>query len=875
MKNQFNIAALLVSAAALLVALAWPGYAVADSCEPALREIQTINRNWKFFLGDRTGAELPAYDDSKWDSVDLPHSFSLPYFLSKDFYAGYGWYRKTLDLPKEWRSKSLFLEFDGVFQEAEIFVNGRKATDHQGGYTGFSVDITKCMHPGLNKLSVRVNNRWNPRLAPRAGEHVFSGGIYRNVRLVVTDPLHVAWYGTDVTTPRVSVESATVAVKTEVVNDGDQAKSCTVNTALIDPAGKPVCEFESTQQVAAGTAAVFDQTSPAVSNPKLWHPDHPYLYSVRTTVLESGKPVDRFVSPLGFRWFRWTADHGFFLNGEHYYFHGANVHQDHAGWGDAVTNAGAWRDVKLVKEAGFGFIRGSHYPHAPAFVEACDRLGVLFWSENCFWGTGGFKDDGYWDCSAYPIHAEDEKPFEESVRASLRDMIRIHRNHPAIVVWSMCNEPFFSHSEVMPKMRRLLDALVAYAHELDPTRPAAIGGAQRGKIYKLGDIAGFNGDGASIHEYLNSGVASVVSEYGSTISDRPGKYEPGWGDLPHVPEQDKDKPYPWRFSWRSGEVIWCGFDHGSIAGRAFGSMGLVDYFRIPKRPWYWYRNEYRKLPPPEWPVSGTPAGLKLTADKTTLKSADGTDDAQIVVTVVDAQGKPLNNAVPVTLTVESGPGEFPTGPSIAFEPNSDIDIRDGQAAIEFRSYYAGESVIRATAPGLQPAIIKISTEGAPLFVAGKTPPARSRPYVRYVKSSQSSRQADSALFGRDNPTRASSEAAGHSAAMANDGNPATYWQSADNQPTAWWQVDLERIVTISQIKLRFPSEHRHAYTVEASEDGAAWKRVFDQSGSASSGNDEIQTAVITGRFLRITFTGIAPGHPAALSEISVPGTLTL
>src|ERR1035438_1854866 len=136
---------------------------------------------------------------------------------------------------------------------------------------------------------------------------------------------------------------------------------------------------------------------------------------------------------------RW-ADQGFFLNGEHLYFKGADVHQDDAGWGDAVADSGFFRDVKLVKDAGFQFIRGSHYPHNPAFADACDELGVLFWSENCFWGMGGRSPDGYWNASAYPTNADDDAAFEESVKNSLRDMIRINRNHPSIVAWSMCNE---------------------------------------------------------------------------------------------------------------------------------------------------------------------------------------------------------------------------------------------------------------------------------------------------------------------------------------------------------------------------------------------------------------------------------------------------
>jgi beta-galactosidase len=661
--------------ACLLLVLAVTALAFSlSAASNELRDCENFNRAWKFELGDVTGAEAALYDDSQWANANLPHSFSTPCFaMGNSFYVGYGWYRKHFQAPAAWNGKCVSLEFDGVFQDAEVFVNGRRIGEHKGGYTGFDFDITGAIQPGDNVVAVRVNNLWNPRLAPRAGEHTFSGGIYRDVRVVVTAPLHVAWYGTFVTTPQVSKESATVKVNTEIVNDSGAAKQTTVKTLVLDAKGKTVAQMESSQTVPPHSTNTFDQTSAAIAHPQLWSPEHPNLYSVKTIVIDGHDPVDDYTSPLGFRWFKFTADQGFFLNGEHYYFKGANVHQDHAGWGDAVADSGFFRDVKLVKDAGFDFIRGSHYPHAPAFASACDQIGVLFWSENCFWGTGGFKNP--WGGSAYPTDPADDVDFEASVKASLRDMIRINRNHPSIIVWSMDNEVFFSDGSVMPKVRTLLKELVAYSHELDPTRPAGIGGCQRGDIDKLGDVAGYNGDGARL--FPNPGIPNLVTEYGSTMTDRPGRYAPGWGDLPNTPGADKNVEGSWRLPWRSGEVLWCAFDHGSIAGHRFGAMGMVDYFRLPKRQWYWYRNEYRHIPPPAWPSNGIPAALKLTADKTTLDSADGRDDAQIIVTVVDKHGTPINNCPPVTLAIESGPGEFPTGSSITFAPDSDIAIRDG------------------------------------------------------------------------------------------------------------------------------------------------------------------------------------------------------
>src|SRR5690606_10234436 len=511
--------------------------------------------------------------------------------------------------------------------------------------------------------------------------------------------LHVAWYGTFVTTPKVSADSATVNVKTEVRNETDAPRRTGLKTALLDPDGRVVATLSSQQTIPAGTTVTFDQTSPSLVKPKLWHPDHPHIYRAVTqvTALDRRVETDRYDTSFGIRWFEWTADRGFFLNGQHLYLRGANIHQDQAGWGDAVTDAAQRRDIKMLKDAGFMIARSSHYPHAPARSRACDELGLLLWAENAFWGIGGFRGEGYWNSSAYPVDPADQPDFEASLRRQLAELIRIHRNHPSIITWSMSNEAFFSDRSVLPRVKTFLAELVAYSRELDPSRPAAVGGAQRpldsGRIDLVGDIAGYNGDGASVPVFQNPGVPNIVSEYGSVSSDRPGKYSPGWGDL----AKDGGKPV---HPWRSGQIIWCAFDHGSIAGPNLGKMGIVDYFRIPKRSWYWYRNAYAHVPPPEWPGEGDPARLHLEASKLKGIHSDGTDDVQLLVTLLDASGKPTRVSPPVELTLVSGPGEFPTGPSITFEEKSDIRIRDGQAAIAFRSYYAGTSVIRANSPGL-------------------------------------------------------------------------------------------------------------------------------------------------------------------------------
>ena len=843
-----------------------------------LRSVTNLNREWKFALGDQSQAETVDYNDSDWLAVGLPHAFSQPYFLGGNFPVDYGWYRKNVMLPDDYAGRRIALEFDGVFQVAEVFLNGKKVGGHRGGYTGFSIDITEAARIGEeNSIAVRVNNLWDPTLAPRAGEHEFGGGIYRDVRLVATDLLHVTWYGTFVTTPKVSETAATVNVKTEVANDSTADKNVTVLQQVFDTEGKRVAQTKTSLPVAAGKTVVFDQTCDPVANPRLWHPDHPFLYTVKTTILENGTAVDEYETPFGIRWFEWTADKGFFLNGKHLYLFGANVHQDHAGWCDAVTHAGARRDVQLVKDAGFNFIRGSHYPHSPAFSQACDETGVLFWSESVFWGTGGSGDDGFWGARSYPVVQNEEAAFEQSVLDQTREMIRIHRNHPSIVVWSSGNENFFCEGSTLPKVKALLLKIDELINRCDPSRPAANGGVQRGDLDKLGNgaVAGYNGDGARI--FIDPGVPNIVSEYGSSIAPaRPGKYEPGFGDLLNGGPGDRSKPYFWRYPWRSGEVIWCAFDHGSIAGINFGSMGMVDYFRLPKRQWYWYRNEYLGIAPPEWPAAGTPVKLSLTADKTVITGTDATDDVHLVVGVQNAEGKPLSNCPTVTLTVESGPGRFPTDRSITFEADSDIAIRDGLAAIEFRSYYAGTSVIRATSEGLKDAVLEITTTGGPTYVEGETPLAPAMPYKRYTAPKKT--ESDFNRVGNvslDRPTRSSSETESRLARNVNDGKTDTFWQAADGDKTPWCGIDLERIIPITRIQITFPESGNYRYVIQVAQNETEWTTVLDHRDTA--GTDAVRVTVgdiaSNARFVRVLLTHVPPGKTVGIAELTVGSSL--
>lgn len=822
-----------------------------------------FNRSWKFQFGDRSDAQKQVYNDDQWQNIGLPHSFSIPYFMSTDFYIGYGWYRKHFVLPTGYQQKRIFLEFEGVFQQAEIFINGKKVGEHKGGYTGFSVNISGVAREGENTVAIRVNNLWNPGLAPRAGEHVFSGGIYRDVYLVITNPIHVDWYGTFIQTPVVSEKQASVHIETDIKNETHKSQIIQIKTNIISPEGKIVATISSSKKISAQTIDTIKQTIKSVLNPQLWGPDHPFLYTAVTTVSTGNKIVDKYHTTFGVRSVKWTADSGFFINGKHLYLRGANVHQDHAGWGDAVTNSGFYRDVKMVRDAGFNFIRGSHYPHDPSFADACDRLGILFWSENPFWGIGGSDKtpEGYWNSSAYPTNDKDTSSFEASVKQELGEMIRIYRNHPSIPIWSMSNEPFFTAPQTVQSTKKLLKKLVQLSHSSDPTRYAAIGGSQRpldsNRIDKIGDVAGYNGDGGVISIFQNPGIPNMVTEYGSTFADRPGKYEPGWGDI----ARDSGKAV---HAWRSGQVIWCAFDHGSLAGSAMAKLGIIDYFRIPKRAWYWYRNEYAHIPPPEWPQPGIPATLKLDADRLSSAS-DGTEDIKLNVTVIGKNGKPINNSPPVKLTVISGPGEFPTGSAITFNKDSDIRILDGQAAIEFRSWYAGPTIIEASSPGLQPARLQLRFTGDNPYKKGITPPSPERPYIRFRKKLQTVQQT----FGRNNPTFASTSQPEHPAGFAADGDTKTWWQPLETDTNAQWTLDPEKKLEISQIRIRFPKEDVYQYKIEAADGYGNWNLIADfMNNQTGESERKIDVPHVIGSLVRISFK---TANTAKITEVEVTG----
>lgn len=265
-------------------------------------------------------------------------------------------------------------------------------------------------------------------------------------------------------------------------------------------------------------------------------------------------------------------------------------------------------------------------------------------------------------------------------------------------------------------------------------------------------------------------------------------------------------------------------------------------------------------------------GIMVIADKTVIAN-DGTDDSYLLISIIDAHGKELSNSPVVKLSIVSGPGEFPTGTSITFDPKSDIEIIDGLAATEFRSYFGGETVIRATSPGLTDVLIKIKTNGLPIFLDGKTPVVADRPYIRFTGKET---KASISIFGIDNPTSASSQAAGRLPRLGGDANPYSFWQAANTDLGNWWQVDLERFVDIKQVKLTFPDAANYGYKIEAMVGENTWKVVADASETTSTDKVRLENIApnTTTRFLRITYAKLPAGKAAALAEIEVFGELS-
>lgn len=772
---------------------------------------KTINQNWKFaYCQDLHLAEK--IDKSVFSPIALPHTFDLPYYGETSFFVGYGVYKKELTITEQDKQGKIFVEFLGAFQEAEVYINETRVGAHRGGYTAFLMDITDAVNVGINIMTVRVNNLWQSDLPPRAGEHLFCGGINRDVSLIIVPVAHMKWNGICVKST-INENVATITAEIEIESpDNNQ-----LYVEILDSDNQLVCKQE--MSVTSLAKAEF-----SIDNPNLWGINSPYLYTLKCRYGTEEETVK-----FGLRTIKFSEESGFFLNGEHVYLEGVNLHQDRGGWGDAGTKAGITRDLTMMKEAGFNFIRATTYPRHPFYAQECDRLGLLLWYEATFWGIGGFKDEGFWNASAMPTQEKDFEPFKRNCITALEEMIRDNKNSPSIIVWSMGNEIFFSKKSVMNEAKKIVQAMLDRTHELDSTRPAGVGGTQRCDFHLMGDITGLNGDGAVL--FKKPKIPNVLSEYGSIISDRPGKYQTCYtaGAKEQLP-------------WRCGRTLWCGFHHGSIAD--IGKMGIADLYRLPLRSYYCYREKLLGVPAPEFPKKGVAHHLKITADKNSINT-DGTDDCMLTVTMMNSANEAIIDTRSVTLEILDGKGLFPTGKAWTMTKEK-LTFLDGIGAIEMRAYHPSEIHIKASAEGVLADEIIVMATGS-----NNHGPEVDYPTCPIATTIVATESVDLLL---NRPAWVESEADGHSGFMANDGNADTYWCPKDNCENPYWIIDMENIYQIKRLVLSTGNTPLK-FTLEISRDKNNWEKICGTSYFKKKyKNKTINFKSHTGRYLKVSFS---------------------
>ena len=347
-----------------------------------------FNQNWKFFKGDPSGAEGVDFDDSSWRGLNLPHDWSIEGDFTVEGEAesgfllgGTGWYRKAFVVPEKYNGKDFTLNFDGVYMNAEVYVNGKKVGEHNYGYTSFAFDITEaliCDGQTENIIAVKVSN-------PVPTSRWYSGsGIYRDVTLSVTDSIHVAHAGTTVTTPKLEEQKGgdvDVAVETIVENESKDNSMVTVKSTVVNSKGEEVSEAVINEQsIGANESYTFNQTA-IVNNPDLWSVDNPNMYKVKSEVLVDGNVIDTYFTDFGFRYYNFDKDTGFSLNGENMKLKGVCMHHDQGALGAASYYRAVERQMEKMKEMGVNAIRVSHNPASEMLLEICNRLGLLVINE--------------------------------------------------------------------------------------------------------------------------------------------------------------------------------------------------------------------------------------------------------------------------------------------------------------------------------------------------------------------------------------------------------------------------------------------------------------------------------------------------------------
>ena len=426
-----------------------------------------FDSDWRFTLGDPSGAEKTSFSDSNWRKLDVPHDWSIegpfdqknPTGAAGGFLpAGVGWYRKHFTLPESQAQRRVFVEFDGVMANSDVWINGVHLGHRPFGYVSFRYELTNHLNFGQtsNVIAVRVDNSGQPASRWYAG-----AGIYRHVRLTITYPVHIDHWGTFVTTHEVSAAKATVAVQSTIVNQSETARHVVLQVTVLGPDGRRLQSvITNPLRVSINSSTVFKQNL-TVRNPQRWDLDRPAIYKVAVKVIVAGSVVDEETVQFGIREFRFDAATGFWLNGRNFKIKGVCLHHDGGAFGAAVPLRVWERRLEILKQLGVNAIRTAHNPPAPEFLDLTDRMGFLV------------MDEMFDSWTVAKLPHDYHRYFNEWSRIDTRDIVRRDRNHPSIIVYSAGNEIRDTPRAELAKT--ILRGLVDVFHENDPTRPVSQG----------------------------------------------------------------------------------------------------------------------------------------------------------------------------------------------------------------------------------------------------------------------------------------------------------------------------------------------------------------------------------------------------------------
>ena len=528
-------------------------------------------------LGETVSYTQRNFDDRSWRQLDLPHDWGIEGPFKQEYpgetgklpWWGVGWYRKHLTASASEKGKQIYLDIDGAMAYATVWLNGRFVGGWPYGYASFELDLTPYIEFGTdNVIAIRLGNppdssRWYP-----------GGGIYRNVWLVKTAPVHVGHWGTFVTTTDVNQSAATVNLNVSIDNNSASAASVTVETQIYElvngrKTSKPVSSSGPITTAIAASASNSSMMTVRVNSPKLWNLQKPNLYAAVTTVEQNGKTIDAQETDFGIRTIKFDVDKGFFLNGEHVRINGVCDHHDLGPLGSAINTRALERQIELLKEMGVNAIRTSHNPPAPELLELCDRMGILVMDEAFdAWRRAKKKND-------YHLL------FDDWHEKDLRAQVRRDRNHPSIILWSIGNE---IGEQGNAEGHKLAAELAAIVHSEDLTRPVTAGANNQNSGYngfqKTVDVFGYNYKPAEYGRFrqANSAIPLFASETASTVSSRgeyffpvvedkaQGRadfqvssydlYAPRWAFPPDTEFRGLDE-----FPFTAGEFVWTGFDY--------------------------------------------------------------------------------------------------------------------------------------------------------------------------------------------------------------------------------------------------------------------------------------------------------------------------